>query len=1104
MSDMPLPHREAAEAMTPAETVMFPLSSAQERIWTMEQLVPGSSAYHLPVAVRLSGSLDMPALSRAFSAVIARHEALRTTFAEVQGQVVQVVSAEVSFSVEIRDVPDAEAPDDLAAVLTAEAGRPFDLARGPLLRACLFRLAPCEHVLAITLHHLISDTWSVGILIREVTAHYAAGLTQAPPDLPDLPLQYGDVVVWQRDRADELAQERLSAHWRERLAGAPSVLDLPLSGPRPARRRLAGGSAPVEIAADTGRAIRRLAQECEATPFMVVLAALKVVLSRYCDTEDVVVATGVSTRTPQTYDIIGCFINVLPLRTSLAGNPLFRELVGWVRETTLTAFDHQDLPFERIVAALKQPPTLSYQALAQAIFVLQNAPVPVIGLPGLDVSPVWIARRAAQVDLNLQLWEEPDGRLSGFLEYDEDILTEATAQRLATHLKTVISAAVLRPDDHLADLPLLTDDEQSRAIVTWNASRAEFPADLCVHQLFERQAALTPEGAAIISPNHVTTYRELDAAAADLAARLSAAGVGPDRLAWILLPRSVGQIIAVLGVLKAGGAYLPVDPGYPRDRLTFMLADSRPAAVVTEPGLAEHLPDGAAHVLWVHGEPQPAPPPGPQVRPDNLAYVIYTSGSTGKPKGIAVTHRGVVNNITDLNRIGNVGSSDRVLALSSPSFDMSVYETLGTLAAGGAIVVFEASQADDPRHWVDLMTRHRVSVWNSAPALGDAMIAAAEDAGQLLPALRLAYFGGDWLPVELPDRLRALAPGVRVLVYYGATELSIHSTQYEVDRVPAGWTSIPAGRPMANQQAFVLDRGAHIVPAGVSGEIFLGGVGLSRGYANQPGLTAQRFVPHPLAGLGEVPAGSRIYRTGDVGRYKADGVVELLGRSDQQAKIRGFRVEPAEVAAAMSAHPEVCEAAVTVDRTHATSPRLLGYYVPRGDSGPDTSQLRAHLARLLPEWMIPSFFVPVPVLPLSPNGKVDVSQLPSPVPKRGLAGTDYLAPRTDVERSIAAIWAMVLLDGGEPGVQDDFFERGGHSLLAMRLVAQLRAVFDLDIALSDLFQVRTIAAQAELLEALGTASGLDVPAIAALVVRVGQLTDEQAQDMLTDQGVVVQ
>jgi amino acid adenylation domain-containing protein len=1088
--------------MTPAETVIFPLSSAQERIWTMEQLVPGGSAYHLPIAVRLIGSLDVAALSRAFEAVIGRHEALRTTFAEVEGQVAQLVSAGSPFSLEIRDLPSADG-HDLAAVLTAEASRPFNLARGPLLRACLFRLTPDDHVLAITLHHLISDSWSVGILIREVAAHYTADRTQTPPHLPDLPLQFGDVVVWQRDRADELKRERLSAYWRECLAGAPAALDLPMSGPRPARRRLAGGSTPVEMDAETAQAVRRLAQECEATPFMVLLAVLKIVLSRYCDSDDVVVATGVATRTPQTYDIIGCFINVLPLRTSLAGNPRFRELVRRVRETTLSAFDHQDLPFEHIVAGLKRPPALGYQALAQAIFVLQNAPVPVISMPGLDVSPVWVARRAAQVDLNLQLWEEPDGRLSGFLEHDEDVVTEATAQRLVTHLKTVLAAVVLRPDDRLAELPLLTENEHARAIVTWNANRAEFPAGLCLHQLFDRQVALTPDRAAIISPDRVISYRELDAAAASLAARLSAAGAGPDRLAGIMLRRSADLIIAILGVLKAGGAYLPLDPGYPRDRLAFMLAESRPVAIVTEPGLAAHLPDGTTPVLSVHGELEATrPAPAANVCPDNLAYVIYTSGSTGKPKGIAVTHRGVVNNITDLNRLGKVGSGDRILALSSPGFDMSVYETFGMLAVGGAIVMPEARQADDPRHWVDLMTRHRVSVWNSAPALCDAMIAAAEDAGQSLPSLRLAYFGGDWLPVELPDRLRTRAPGVRILVYYGVTELSIHSTQYEVDRVPAGWTSIPAGTPMANQQAFVLDREARIVPVGVSGEIFLGGVGLARGYANQPGLTAKRFVPHPLAGLGEVPAGSRIYRTGDVGRYRPDGVVELLGRSDHQVKIRGFRVEPAEVAAAISAHPDVTEAAVTVDRKHAAGPRLLGYYVPGGENGPDTSQLRAHLARLLPDWMIPSVFIPVPELPLSPSGKVDLLQLPSPSPERGLAGTEYVAPRTDVERSIAAIWEMVLLDGGEPGVHDDFFECGGHSLLAMRLVAQLRAVFDLDIALSDLFQVRTIAAQADLLEVLGTAAGVDVPAVAALVVKVSQLTDEQVREMLIDRGVV--
>ncbi|MFE9498685.1 amino acid adenylation domain-containing protein [Streptomyces collinus] len=1106
---------------TPQPTI-FPMASAQERLWIVEQLTPGTAAYHIPLAVRLRGPLDRPALERAVQRVVDRHEALRTRFVQIDGRAVQLVEESVTVALPVTDVSE----DGLQAALTAEAARPFDLAEGPLLRASLLRPAEDDHVLAVTVHHLVSDMWSSGILLRELGAHYAAELGGTGTTLPEPDVHYPDFALWENERLTEERVEELLAHWRERLAGAPHVLALPLDRPRPSAQSLSGRQLPVALTSELSGSVRELARSSGTTPFMTLLAAFQLVLGRSSGQQDVVVSTGVATRTPETERTIGCFINTVPLRTSLAGDPTFQELLGRVRGTTLAALEHQDLPFQRLVEDLKIPRDLSVTPLAQVLFLLQNAPEPTLELPGLTAGAAGVERHGTQCDLNVQL-REVDGVFTGFVEYATDLFDASTIRRLWDHFEVLLAAAAADPGRRLSDLPWLTADEIARAVSEWNATTAPDPR-ACLHELFERQAADRPGAPALVGSGGSLSYGELDARADRLAAALRARGVGPNVPVAVCLGRSAAMATAVLGTLKAGGAYVPLDASYPAERLAFMLADARPAVLLTDADHVGRLPvdattgrllDGSGtgtgagtgtgpSVLLLDGDGHPAGgtpeagrEPGPVTggaRPGDLAYVIYTSGSTGRPKGVAVTHGGAANNIADLNRGQGIGAGDSVLSLSSLSFDMSVYELLGMLAAGGTTVLPDADRAKDPRHWAELIERHAVTVWNSAPALLEALVDGYGAGRPARPTLRTAFLGGDWVPVSLPDRARALFPELDVVVMGGATEASIHSIVFPVTATDPTWVHIPYGRPMANQQALIVDEELRPVPVGVAGELCLAGTGLARGYLGRSALTAERFVPHPYAGaFANVPAGSRMYRTGDLARYAEDGTIHLIGRLDHQVKVRGFRIELGEVEAAFVRHPDLAEA-VTVVRTDADGHGvgLTAYVVPAGTGSPDPRGLRAHLATLLPDHMVPDTFVELAALPLSANGKVDRRALPAPETEERLApATPYAAPRTPLERALADIWADVLrLD--RVGRDDDFFDLGGNSLGVTQVAYALSDHLRLDVPLRDVFETPTLAGQAVLAEAAGTAAGIDAQAVAEIYLQVRALDSAQTQDLL--------
>ncbi|OLE24755.1 MAG: hypothetical protein AUG44_18165 [Actinobacteria bacterium 13_1_20CM_3_71_11] len=1082
---------------------VFPTSFAQERLWIAEQLTPRTAAYHVPVAIRLTGPVDRTALARAVDLVVARHEALRTVFTQVDGHTAQIVVPAVRIGIEDSEVPPGD-PAALDAVLLAHASAPFDLEHGPLVRVGLIRRTDDEHVLAVTLHHLVCDMWSCGVLMDELGKAYGAFVAGTVPDLPALPLQYVDFAIWQRDDVAARRTE-LAGYWRDRLAGAAPMVELPVDRPRPAVQSFRGAQEPVRLSPDTAARVGRFGLRYGATPFMVLLAAFQAVLGRYTGRRDIVVSTGVGTRGPQTENLIGCFINIVVLRTSLEGAATFVELVRRVREVTVGALAEQDLPFDKLVEELGPRRDLSYNPFSQVMFIVQNAPAPTPTMPGLSVSAVGIDRQATQCDLNVQL-REVDGSLAGFVEYSTDLFDAATIRRLWTHVETLLEAALAAPTAPLDDVPMLTPDELAGTVADWNDTTTDFP-DRCLHELFETRVAGQPDAVAVTGPEGPLTYRELDARANAVAHRLCTLGVGPDTLVGLCVQRgAAAAVIGMLGVLKAGGAYLPLDPDYPADRLSFMLADARPMVVLTQEALRERVPvDSGVPVVSLDGDlagtPGTAgPPAGPvPVRPHHLAYVIYTSGSTGRPKGVAVTHRGVVNNVTDLNRRAGIGPADRVLALSPVSFDMSVYEVLGLLAAGGTVVLPEPRHAKDPRHWLDLVDRYAVTVWNSAPTLLGALVDAAADQPPRPGTLRVAFLGGDWIPVSLPDRTRALFPGLTFVSLGGATEASIHSVVFPVESTDPSWVSIPYGRPMANQQLLIVDKELRPVPVGVPGELCLGGVGLTRGYLHRPGLTAARFIPHPYAGgFPVVPPGARLYRTGDLARYRADGVVELLGRLDHQVKVRGHRVELGEIAAILRQHAAVVEAVAVVGAdSDSGAGRLVAYYVPLSRPEPTTSELRAHIKRTLPDYLVPEVFVALDALPLSPNGKVDRKALPPVAGQRPTLDTELVAPRSPLEQAVADIWRGVLqLD--TVGVHDDFFDLGGQSLLATQVAALLRESFRVDVPLRAVFEAPTVAAQAELVSSAGQVDNVDVAAIAEIFLQVSRMSDEQARALLAE------
>jgi amino acid adenylation domain-containing protein len=1036
-----------------------PLSFAQQRLWFLDQLEPGSATYNIPAAVRLTGALNVAALERTLDEVVRRHEVLRTVFVSEAGQPRQLVREHTAQALEVTDLshlPQVEREVEARLRASEEAQRPFDLGRGPLLRTSLLKLGGEEYVLLLTMHHIVSDGWSAGVLVREMGALYAAYAQGNESPLEELTIQYGDYARWQREWLQGEVLEEQLGYWREQLAGAPPVLELPTDRPRPPSPTLRGGRELFTIAEGTAEALRALGRREGATLFMTLLAAFDVLLSRYTGQGDIVVGTPIAGRTrAEVEGLIGFFVNTLVVRARVDAESSFREVLGKVKEACLGAYAHQDVPFEKLVEELHPERSLTHTPLFQVMFSFQVAGAERLRLAGLELEGVGTEAEASKFDLTLWITEGERG-LNASIEYNTDLFDAATIGRMAGHLRVLLDAAATDPDRRVSDLPLLTEREQQQ-FTLWNDTAAAYPSDLCVHELFERQAALRPEAVAVVHADERLTYAELNEQAERVAQHLRSLGVGPESRVGILLERSSRVVSALLGVWKAGGAYVPLDPAYPQERLSFMLEDSGAEVLLTQPELMNVLPHVAARIVdvgevWsgVADDKEAATARkedvARRVSADNLAYIIYTSGSTGRPKGVAISHRSCVAFIHWAHATFDPRDVAVVLASTSICFDLSVFELFVPLSLGTRIVL-----ADDALALPTLAARDEVTLVNTVPSA----MAALVESGGVPPGVRAVNLAGEALQRELVERVYGQGTVERVMNLYGPTEDTTYSTGTLVER---GGGMVSIGRPIANTRAYVLDRQMRAVPVGVAGEIYLGGAGLARGYLNRPELTAERFVPHPFS----TEPGGRLYRTGDVARYLPNGEIEYLGRADQQVKVRGFRIELGEIEAALLQHEGVRQAVVNVDLDARGDKRLVAYVVAETaeDASALTRELREHLLRQLPDYMVPSVFVMLDALPLTPNGKVDRRALPAPDAGRDALSAGYVAPRSAAEQVMAELWSEVL--GVERvGVQDNFFELGGHSLLATQVVSRTREALQCEVPLRKLFELPTVAGLVE-------------------------------------------
>ena len=1044
----------------------------------MEQLQPGQAFNNIPIAFRLEGALTLGALEKSVAEIIRRHAPLRTSFNNANGNLVAVIVPAKEIKIPVSDLGSLSVDGreiEMRRLMLEEARQPFDLSQSPLLRTKLLRLAADEHVFLFTTHHIACDGWSMGIFYRELKALYEAFAQGRSSPLTELESDYADFARRQRARLQGGVIERQLEFWRRQLDGAPTSLDLPADRPRPAIQTYRGATKHFAFSKQLSEQLAQLSRKENVTPFMLLLAVFQTLLHRYSGQDNILIGTPIAGRTQvETENLIGVFLNTLVLRGDLSGNPTFHELLKCVRKAALDAYAHQDLPFEKLVDALQPARDLSRSPLFQVMFVLQNEPLRPLELAGLKLTPLPSHSGTAKFDLMFSL-EENAGGLGGFAEYNTDLFDESTIARLLGSFQTLLEAVVANPAQPLSQLPLLTEAERKQILIEWNDTGAEFPKDKCVHHLFEEQARRTPDAVALVFDDEQLTYRELDQRANHLAHELQHLGAGTDVCIGICVKRSLAMMVGLLGILKAGGCYVPLDPAYPRERLAFMLEDSQASVLLTQESLRDDLAfessnlkvlcmDDAGHTsLITHHMPQPSTI---NHQPStSLAYVIYTSGSTGKPKGVMVTHRNMINFFTGMDR--TLGTKPGVwLAVTSISFDISVLELFWTLARGFKVVIqpdeektssaarrrngFE-KKSGQWRSVPEQIARHGVTHMQCTPSLAGTLVLAPESF-QAIRRLNKLLLGGEALPVSLARQLREILRG-ELINMYGPTETTVWSATHCVNEIG---NIIPVGRAIANTQIYILDPNFQPAPVGVPGEIFIGGEGVARGYLNRPELTAEKFVRSPFN------ADARLYRTGDLGCFRADGTIEFLGRMDHQVKIRGHRVELGEIELVFSGHPAVRKIVVVAREDSPGDKRLVAYMVAAPDAKPSVTELRRLAQEKLPEAMMPSAFVFLDALPLTPNGKINRKALPAPENQRPELETVYVAPRSELERSLAEIW-QDLLHVEKAGLRDNFFDLGGNSLLVVRAQARLREALGQDVPIVKLFQYPTISALANFL-----------------------------------------
>jgi amino acid adenylation domain-containing protein len=1057
---------KSRQAIVPVtRTGNLPLSFAQQRLWFLDRMQPGNPLYNLPGAVRLKGSLDVAALKRSFNEIVRRHEALRTTFDTVDGQPIQAIAPTLKLAIPVLDWQQVEANQREAEVLSLaddEAQQPFDLAKRPLIRITLVRLAETEYVALFTMHHIISDAWSMGVLVRELSTLYEAFSTGQPSPLPELPIQYPDFAAWQRRWLQGEVLETQLSYWRKQLGGSLPVLQLPTDRPRPKVQTFRGATYSFALDSTLTKALKKLSQQEEVTSFMTLLAAFKTLLYRYTFQEDILVGSPIANRNrTEIEQLIGFFVNTLVLRTNLSGNPTFRELLTRVKQTIWDAHEHQDLPFEKLVEELQPERDLSYSPLFQVMFVLQNAPTEDLQFADLTMTFLPQENSTAKFDLVLSM-SETDSEIVGTFEYNSDLFDRSTIARFSKNFGSLLAGIVKNPEQSIAHLPLLTPEEQQQILFEWNDTQTEYPQDKFFTQLFEERVEQIPDALAVVFQEQRLTYRELNRRANQLAHYLQKLGVQPEFKVGLCVERSPEMIVGMLGILKAGGAYLPLDPTYPLKRLAFMLSDSEVSILLTTQKLKSQLPqlpskiiclDSDRHLLSAASQTNP----NSKVAINNLAYLIYTSGSTGTPKGVLVTHEGLVNLTQDKIRTCRVRSHSRILQFFSFSFDASIPEIVMALGSGAALYLGTQNDLLPGRALSEFLRQHAITHVTLLPS-ALAVLPTTE-----LPDLEMVLVGGE---APTPELISQWSKGRLFINAYGPTETTVNASMVECGN---GKGLLPTVRPAANKQLYILDPNLQPVPIGVPGELHIAGVGLARGYLNHPAKTAAAFIPNPIppAPLGKGGRGDRLYKTGDLAVYLSDGRIQLLGRLDHQVKIRGFRIELGEIEALLTKYPGVKESVVIAREDRSGDKRLVAYVVADTPNNPNISDLRRAIAEKLPKYAIPSAFVMLDELPLNPNGKVDRQKLPAPDTARPELEAAFVAPSTATERVLAEIFAEVL-KVDRVGVRDNFFELGGHSLLLTQLVARILKNFAVEVTVVDLFEASDVAALAKRIEKLQT------------------------------------
>ncbi|MBW4538427.1 MAG: amino acid adenylation domain-containing protein [Myxacorys chilensis ATA2-1-KO14] len=1061
-----------SHADSEAEVFVLPTSFAQQRLWFLQQLMPENSAYNVPLAVQLSGELDIAALEQTFNEIVRRHESLRTNFKMIGGQPRQVVLPQLTLPLPVIDLQNLRPADQQAEVerLTIEAFQhPFDLAQDALLRVKLLQLDQTTYVLLLTMHHIVTDGWSIAVLIRELEALYIAFAAGHPSPLAELPIQYADFAHWQQDwlQGEVLASQL--AYWQQKLEGAAPILELPRLGEKnqsvvPAlhsafSEKFEGAREALVLPKALKSAIAQLSDEANATPFMTLLAAFQTLLFRYTGQTDISVGSPIANRNhSELENLIGFFANSVVLRTNLSGNPTFLDLLNQVREVALGAYAHQDLPFEKLVEALQPDRDLNRNPLFQVVFALQNSPAESLELPKLTLSPVPVDPGTARFDLEFQIVECLD-TLGVVAVYRTDLFDQAAIARMLKHFQTLLENIVANPNHHLSDLPILTSAEQHQQL-QWNATEAEYPKDWCIHDWFETQVNQTPDAVAVVFADQQLTYRELSDRSNQLAHSLQQMGVVPDQLVGICVERSLNMLIAVLAVLKAGGAYVPLDPTYPTERLQFMLQDAQVSILLTQQSLVDRFVELGQTVICLDQQKYQlgSNPPLSRVTANNLAYLIYTSGSTGQPKGVLVTHQGLSNLAQAQHQIFNVQPSDRVLQFASLSFDASIFEIVMALTTGATLYLIQSASRLGANLVQFLQEQHITHV-----TLPPALLTLLPE----LPDLKVVIAAGEACSSELVDRW---ATRRRFFNAYGLTETSVWST---IAELKVGQT-VTIGRAIANTQLYVLNSDLQPVVIGVPGELYIGGDGLAKGYLNRPNLTAERFISNPFK------PDSRLYKTGDRVRYCSDGSLQFLGRVDEQIKLRGYRIELGEIETVLKQHPAISAAVVAVQVAEKTveEKHIVACVVPNSAATPQlSSQLKAFLQQQLPAYMIPSVIAIQSTLPLLPNGKID---------RQSLATLSLnpaaVAPRTETEVTLAKLWAEQL-GLTEIDVTQNFFDMGGDSLKAMRLMDRIHQHFEQvgALPLSSLFLAPTIEQLAQQLDQANCSTfASEIPSLVSL------------------------